>query len=363
VNPAFLSPGVRVTHSDGVNHQDGRVVLVYHQPPVFCGALIYADTTLHQNLDCRGKPGLTIGGFRNPGIAADTPSPIPVVLNLNGHTIIGDNSTTGVLVRRTAATIENGTMRGFGVAVASTALDGLTSEIPANATISHMVLSGGGTGVAADGLVTVEHSHITHMSQVALFLNAINGAPPPGGGVVTNNTITDSAAGIVLNEAGGNISGNVISHNTGPGISGSIWFEPTTIAGNTITDNRSGIAVTTSRFEECLPTGCAGTLAILDNVVKDNGGAGIVWLGAGGPGSQVAGNIANDNGATGDTTTSNDGIQLGLDGSVSSVTVTANQARGNIGDGIEATGVIDGGGNLASGNFGPAQCTGISCSG
>ena len=75
VNPQFLSPGVPVVHADGVNLAvHGRIVVVYHAPPVFCGATIYADTTLHHDLDCRGKPGITIGGLLDPGVEGARPA-------------------------------------------------------------------------------------------------------------------------------------------------------------------------------------------------------------------------------------------------------------------------------------------------
>ena len=67
VNPQFLSPGVPVGHADGVNHGDGQIVVVYHAPPVFCGAVIYADTTLHHDLDCRGQPGSPSAASSTPG--------------------------------------------------------------------------------------------------------------------------------------------------------------------------------------------------------------------------------------------------------------------------------------------------------
>ena len=43
------------------------------------------------------------------------------------------------------------------------------------------------------------------------------------------------------------------------------------------------------------------------------------------------------------------------------VSVANNRANNNLGSGIDAAGVIDAGGNLASGNKGGAQCVGVVC--
>jgi parallel beta-helix repeat protein len=65
----------------------------------------------------------------------------------------------------------------------------------------------------------------------------------------------------------------------------------------------------------------------------------------------VRGNTTNDNG--------DDGIDVDS----ASTTLRDNVANGNDDLGIEAVaGVTDGGGNRASGNGNPAQCTGVACS-
>ena len=60
--------------------------------------------------------------------------------------------------------------------------------------------------------------------------------------------------------------------------------------------------------------------------------------------------------------TANSNGDDGIDAAASGTTVTANTANDNTDLGIEAVpGVIDGGGNKASGNGNPAQCLNVRC--
>jgi parallel beta-helix repeat protein len=93
---------------------------------------------------------------------------------------------------------------------------------------------------------------------------------------------------------------------------------------------------------------------VRDNVVTDGRpflrADGIV-VAAGVTSTVVRGNTANGN--------SDDGIDVDAAGT----TIRDNVADGNDDLGIEAVaGVVDGGGNRASGNGNPAQCTGVVCS-
>ena len=79
-------------------------------------------------------------------------------------------------------------------------------------------------------------------------------------------------------------------------------------------------------------------------------GDGIV-VAADSSGTQITKNVANGN--------ADDGIDVDNP----ATTVTENTANDNADLGIEAVpGTTDGGGNRASGNGNPAQCTGVSCS-
>jgi parallel beta-helix repeat protein len=89
---------------------------------------------------------------------------------------------------------------------------------------------------------------------------------------------------------------------------------------------------------------------ISQNVATSRFSDGIL-VNAGATATQLERNTANGNG--------HDGIEIDSPGT----TVTGNTANLNLGLGIEAVpGTIDGGGNRASGNGNPLQCTNVSCS-
>ncbi len=96
---------------------------------------------------------------------------------------------------------------------------------------------------------------------------------------------------------------------------------------------------------------------VVGNLTNHTGGTGISVEGEvlDANGDPVDGNTIEDNEATGNL---GDGISVGGAGH----TVTANEAYNNGAWGISAAvGTIDGGGNLASGNAEPEQCTGVVC--
>ena len=359
VNPQFLSPGVPVGHADGVNHGDGQIVVVYHAPPVFCGAVIYADTTLHHDLDCRGQPGITIGGLLNPGVEAPDS---PVTFNLDGHRILGDGSTSALVVDRDDVTIEDGTLKGFGTGVTFTLLAGFTSGVASDPTISDMTFADGAAGVSGMGPANITNDRFLRMSASAILLSG------PGDfgqdtATVTGNTITGSGEGVVVAGAAAAISGNVIRGSAGPAVNA--YSTPSlTIDNNTLSGNQTGVSVDTDTSYPCGAATCfmaPPNVVIEGNSVDANTGVGVVWTGTGGPGNEVSGNVANRNGTAGAASASGDGIDIDLTFQAGDVSVANNRADNNLGTGIDAAGVIDGGGNLASGNRGAAQCVGVVC--
>jgi hypothetical protein len=99
-------------------------------------------------------------------------------------------------------------------------------------------------------------------------------------------------------------------------------------------------------------------LPTVDNVVRDNvvSDATVDGLSIGteGPGT-VSGTLIERNVATG---SGDDGFDIRRP----AATLTANTANDNLDLGIEAVpGVVDGGGNRASGNGNPLQCTNVFC--
>ncbi len=359
VNPQFLRPGVPVVHADGVSHGDGQIVVVYHAPPVFCGATIYADTTLHHDLDCRGKPGLTIGGLLDPGV--EVPDP-PIVFNLDGHSILGDGSTTAVDVERDDVTIENGTLKGFGTGVSFGLLISLTSGVVSDPTISNLTFANGITGISGMESASITNDRFLHLSRSAIFLRG-PGDVGQDAAIVTGNTITSSGEGVVVAGAAATISGNVIRGSAGPAVNA--YSTPSlTIDNNTLAGDQTGVSLDTDTSYPCSEGTCfmaPPNVVIEGNTVDANSGAGVVWTGTGGPSNEISGNVADRNGTTGDSTSSGDGIDIDLMFQAADVSVANNRANNNLGSGIDAAGVIDAGGNLASGNKGGAQCVGVVC--
>jgi parallel beta-helix repeat protein len=168
-------------------------------------------------------------------------------------------------------------------------------------------------------------------------------SPVPGG----SGTIFSSPEGIVVSEGGDNhLVGNTIDAS---GFLGGIDVAGST--GNLIEDN----TVTT------VGTAFVETAAILirslsdATVISDNDAT-----------SQQADGIRVQDGATGTLVQNNLASRNGLDGIhvlAASTTIAGNTANDNAKLGIEAAaGVIDGGGNRASGNGDPAECVGVVCS-
>jgi large repetitive protein len=193
---------------------------------------------------------------------------------------------------------------------------------------------------------------------------------------VRENTVSDNEVGIALTAADANqVSDNQVSHN-GDGIL--VLGSANTITGNQVADtsgckkgcgygvsleggsgnliaqndvprtSRDGIRI--DAFVPEMPT--------VDNVVRDNlvseatvdglsigtNGLGIV------SGTLIEGNVATGSG--------DDGFDIRRP----AATLTANTANDNFDLGIEAMpGVVDGGGNMASGNGNPLQCTNVFC--
>jgi large repetitive protein len=236
---------------------------------------------------------------------------------------------------------------------------------------------GKGSGVLNIGLVARASDHL------AIEANAFQGNSFEGIALdessesdVRGNSVSDNEVGITLTAADANqVSDNQVSHN-GDGIV--VLGSANTITGNQVADtsgckkgcgygvsleggsgnlisqndvrrtSRDGIRI--DAFVPELPT--------VDNVIRDNlvseatvdglsigtDGAGIV------SGTLIEGNVATGSG--------DDGFDILRP----AATLTSNTASDNFDFGVEAVpGVVDGGGNLASGNGNPPQCTNVFC--
>jgi parallel beta-helix repeat protein len=287
---------------------------------VTCGKYITQDTTLDSDLlGCEGN-GIVIGRDN-------------IRLDLNGHTMSGNNFNYGVLNygHRGVVIKGPGTIRFFYYGVG---LDNATRNVVQNVT---------GAFNSAAAISVYETSDT----------------------FVANNTSTNSTSGIVVTEGHRNmIWDNSIAGGIGAGIyllelssdnvvarnSVSLMFvgaflfdsDHNHFARNTFTENGTGVWLIGE-------DGADGNV-FHRNVVSLSGGDGF-RVPVNSTDTQLVRNVANQNGAD------------GIDVDDPATTLTRNTANDNEDLGIEAVpGVTDGGGNRASGNGNRAQCTNVSCS-
>jgi parallel beta-helix repeat protein len=288
---------------------------------VTCGKYITQDTTLDSDvLGCEGN-GIVIG--------ADN-----ITLDLNGHTISGNNFNYGVLnYRHTGVEIRGpGTIRFFYYGVG---LDDATRNVVSNVT-----------------------GEFNSASAISVYESSEN--------FVANNTSTSSTSGIVVTEGHRNViwnnsiaggigagiyllefaSENFVARNSVRGLFfGALLFDADNnhFSRNKFIENGTGVRLI---GEE----GADGN-AFDRNEATLNGGDGF-YIPVNSSGTVLRRNVANQNGAD------------GIDVDDRATTLTRNTANNNDDLGIEAVpGVTDGGGNTASGNGNPAQCSAsISCS-
>jgi parallel beta-helix repeat protein len=303
---------------------------------VSCGDTIRTDTTLDNDLlDCQSN-GIVIG--------ADD-----IILDLNGHTIAGDGESfkpcpedqpcdIGVLNEgHDAVTIANGTVRGFGPGV-----------VVVRAKRNRL-----------RNLAAVENA----FEGIIIFRSARTRVQ---GSSASRNGIGNSRPGIALVESDSNlITGNTMSGN------GDLGLFMAASDRNLIRHNRArrnpegGMIIEGDRNE-----------IVRNRVVRGGGGILITIVNRGGRavGNVVRRNVVRNVRASGISVdpvpthtliTGNLVIGAGRAGLAigsSSSTITENRATRNSGLGIRAVeGVVDGGGNRASGNGDPRQCVNVAC--
>jgi len=350
---------------------------------VTCGQTITASTTLDQDLNCAGT-----------GVVINAPN---VVFDLGGHTITGPAPTTvgngprGVLVssNRTGATVRNGIIRGFDI--------GVDTNPGANgATVTGLVLDTNGlgilvnTGASSNQLTSNTIVNTTHFSGIQLggnghlvegntFFNDVSigvylsgnndivrgntmvdmglaaitvDAFPNNPGPFLNNQFVDnkisgsarvgSSSSISVNNGSGTkVTGNAVNgRRTTPGVF-VLNSANTLVSGNALANNSTGVLV----------QGTSTGTQVLGNQAGSSVFSGVA-IQSGTAGTTVADNVADNNGGN------------GIDVRSAATTVARNSSNFNGQWGIFAvSGVVDGGGNTATGNGVAAQCTSnISCS-
>jgi parallel beta-helix repeat protein len=326
--------------------------------PVSCGEIITTNTKLQNDLiDCPGD-GLVIG--------ADD-----ITLDLAGHTIDGlgsaapfgsdgiDNSGGHDNV-----VVKNGTVTGFQQGVT---LVGTSGNLARNLTVTENV----STGFFVDGFA---------------FLDSF-------GNELVGNSVSGNGDGIVLRGSSGNlIRANSATENSGRGLSLTFSSANNSLSDNVLSDNGGqGLFLLDQADENHLARNVVATNTLSGVLIADSSGNEVVANRIsqnGGDGLDVVGDVgfsSDDNALTRNALSANaaDGIFVGaetggtlvlaneadengddgIDVRSPATTITRNGADSNVDLGIEAVvGVIDGGGNRASGNGNPLQCVNVVCS-
>jgi large repetitive protein len=352
--------------------------------PVACGDKISADTKLDNDLVNCPNNGILIG--------ADN-----ISLDLNGHTIDGDNELidpcpknricdNGVLARGHAGvTVKGGTVKQFGTGVFILSVDhSLVSGLTASRNIFNGILVGNsrrsgvqGSTASDNGLTTdypgiavfgsnhilISRTTSTRNADLGLFMvgsdnnrfigNRFSDNPEAGaimegnGNEIVGNRVARNGDGLILSGSRNTIARNQIlrSHGCRPGCGVGISLEgghDNLIARNQVRAAREiGIRLVGKHFRDTV---------VRRNSVRDAGSTG-VFVDSNLKRTLLERNHVRRAGA--------DGIHVDSP----ATTLTRNHAHRNGGLGIDAvSGVIDAGGNVAGGNGNPEQCKNVACS-
>jgi CSLREA domain-containing protein len=287
-----------------------------------------------------------------------------------------DNGTTGNTIRDNTL-IDNeygiwlldGTQFALvrGNTITSSSADGIRVESSSgNRVEANTVSQSSGAGVALAGSSdnTVAGNTLSNNSAAGIAVGE-TGLPANDNRIEVNTLTGNSGPGISVVESSGNeLVGNVATLGGGTGIELELATN-TLVQGNESTGNAGGIELSGSsdnRIEANTASGNNGNgisleggslrNVVLLNSVNGNSGTGI-YVGDStdaANGNLISRNIVNSN--------SGDGIAVNGSGH----TVVDNSVAFNDGWGIIAVpGTIDGGGNEATGNSEPAQCSGVIC--
>ncbi|WP_363320434.1 DNRLRE domain-containing protein [Pseudonocardia sp.] len=331
----------------------------------------------------------------------------------------------GVLVNADAVTVTNGTITEFDQGVGVGATTGvLVSGLTLTANQEAGVLLTGATGTVVRANTISENADgiwLTAGTTNAKVLgNSLSANPGAGvrvenspGNRVDGNTIAESSeAGVVVEGSTTTVvAGNTLTGNSGGGVSVDLASHDSVVVDNTITLSGSGgVSVTESDRVQVVAnviSQSGGTAIALelaaDGLIRGNdvrgnpggidlnlstghrienndtgasSGTGIALEG-GSIGNEIIGNRSSANSGEGiyigdaaasgagnlienNTADNNGGAGINVNAAVH--TIRGNTVSGNDGWGIFAVpGNIDGGGNMASGNIEPGQCSGVVC--
>ena len=351
---------------------------------VTCGMDITTDVTLTEDLTCPGD-GLVV--------AAED-----VTIDLNGYSIIGSSSGTGLEVIGFAATVTDGAITGFNRAIEVSDVGHVTTnrmtltnnstgiELDAGgkATVTKSSLRHNGSAISAllTGGIHVSGSDISHNNGGIFFINNGNsliekstlthnryavGSSQAGGVTVTSSTLSNNDVAIDVFQGGSwTISHNKIKDNGIGVLIDDFDNHRTVVSSNQISGNGVGVQFGNEDFGTWSGQDCEVT----KNTFRSNRAAGLlinIDIGLA-DNFKVRANTFIDNGhypngiASVYGTIVDDGIHIvGAPTIVDDITLTSNKANKNADYGIEADGVVDGGKNKAHNNGNPDQCLGLNC--
>jgi parallel beta-helix repeat protein len=223
---------------------------VHDTPTVACGAEITADTTLDADLKCTGGPALIV--------TADN-----ITLDLGGHTISGDGSTSnahpGILLRNVkGVTVQKGTVQHFGAGVA---IEGGANNVVQNMTLQDNV--GDPDGDYGDGVALSGTSGNKIQGNTVRRNGPFSGISLVGActqnqilsNVVTDNNMLPGDPSRGRQDMGIRVEGPAANNNV--------------ISGNTVTGSGAdGIVVLPTCANP--QTGCAGTPGNEGNEISKN---------------------------------------------------------------------------------------------
>ena len=359
-------------------------------PRLACGAVITQSTRLQHDLVCPTGPALQI-----------EPDGAPVVLDLGGHTVRGTG--TGIVVGPTGAstpvTVRNGAVTGFSAAVSLTYAPGTRLQDVKLVGPGRTATGSAGVAPKASPGYVLDHVDVSGFTNGLLVVAAdggrVSGSTFSGNGTavaltpsvysldVVRSRVRDNDQGFALSQSTMTLVDSEVSRN---GVGLSLFQSGVTVRRTTIAHNRTGIVGSSSQSRIDLTAstvrsngagvllvgyGLRGTNNLIEgNSFRGNGGPGLVVdLDERNPATaslKISDNRFRNNGATpvdvGVAGVSDQGLAVRAGMNSVSVVVADNQARRNAGIGIDAVGVVDGGGNTARGNGGATQCVGVVCS-
>jgi parallel beta-helix repeat protein len=336
---------------------------------ISCGMVVTTNIVAANNLNCTGD-GLIVGASG-------------ITINLNGHTIDGDDGPD--LGIQTAGfdnvKIMNGRITDFdngvsidpgsnqaqltGLEIRSSfagvvATDSNTLTISGNRILSNNNL---GILISTSNDSTIQDNRVVGTTADAILLSGVTASD-----VIGNIVTLNGHNGIQLlgPSTGNTVTQNVIARSGNFGI----VLEGDSVDGNTISVNRSIGSV-----EAGIGLSDGDNNVLEGNVLSHNGAFGVRVADAANNNlvkrNQVAGNgddgIYNEFGSDSNVYDQNSlignaGDGLDTDAGGSTTMIKKNTAYGNGEHGIEAATATDGGGNKASGNLDATQCQVVACS-